>query len=344
MKERVRWIDISRGIAIVLVVMAHVISSYQETGMYKDSVAFAFIHQFIYSFVMPVFMIVSGYLVARGKRRGTKGQQVLQKLINYGIPYVIFSVVWVLMKTLMSGVTNSKISFTDLLWIPVFPISFMWFLYALMLMQIIQVFITTDSKVFKAIHLLLALAGYICRSYLNDALAGTRFSESFVNDILRTYVFFLIGVYLAETVINALHRYRYAATVIGGILMIGGNIVKFMGLFPASNTVNFLLSLAGSVFLVELSVIIGKCGLLEYLGKQSLPIYVLQGLAISSTRLLLTKLHMNDPFGIVPMIVCTVTGCLLPLCAYWLSTKIWKLEFCFYPGKFLKVCKPRARG
>lgn len=58
MKERVRWIDISRGIAIILVVMAHVISSYQETGMYKDSAAFAFIHQFTYSFVMPVFMIV----------------------------------------------------------------------------------------------------------------------------------------------------------------------------------------------------------------------------------------------------------------------------------------------
>lgn len=339
MKERVRWIDISRGIAITLVVMLHVMSSYQEAGMYKDSAAFAFIHQLVYSFHMPVFMIVSGYLVAKGRRRGTKGQQVLQKLINYGIPYVIFSVVWVLMKTFMSGVTNSKISFTDLLWIPVFPISFMWFIYALMLMQIIQVFITTDSKVFKAFHLLLALAGYIARPYLNDALANTRFSDSIANDFLRTYIFFLIGVYLADTVINFLHRYRYAATVISGVLLIGGNIVKFMGLIPASQIINLLLSLAGSVFIIELSVIIEKCGLFEYLGKQSLPIYVLQGLAISSTRLLLTKLHLNDPFGIVPMIVCTVTGCLLPLFAHWLSTKIWKLEFCFYPGKYLKAAK-----
>lgn len=339
MKERVRWIDISRGIAIILVVMLHVMSSYQEAGMYKDSAAFAFIHQLVYSFHMPVFMIVSGYLVAKGRRRGTKGQQVLQKLINYGIPYVIFSVVWVLMKTLMSGVTNSKISFTDLLWIPVFPISFMWFIYALMLMQIIQVFITTDSKVFKAIHLLLALAGYIARPYLNDALANTRFSSSIANDFLRTYVFFVIGVYLAETVLSVLNRYRYAAMVISGVLLIGGNILKYMGLIPASQIINFLLALAGSVFIIELSVIIGKCAILEYFGKQSLPIYVLQGLAISSTRLLLTKLHLNDPFGIVPMIVCTVTGCLLPLFTHWLSTKIWKLEFCFYPGKYLKAAK-----
>ena len=161
MKERVHWIDLSKGIAIILVVIGHVVSSYHEAGLYQDNHLFNFSHQFAYSFHMALFMILSGYLASKGKKRGTRSQQALQKLINYGIPYVIFSVIWVSMKLLMAGHTNSAVSVKDLLFIPVYPISFMWFIYALIFMQVIQVFVNPKSIVGKGIHLLVAWGGVL---------------------------------------------------------------------------------------------------------------------------------------------------------------------------------------
>ena len=157
MKERVHWIDIAKGIAIVLVVIGHVVSSYHGSGLYIDNQMFNFISQFVYSFHMALFMILSGYLVNLGKKKeGSKGKRILQVIINYGIPYVVFSAVWVLMKMIMSSHTNSSVSMKAILFIPIYPISFMWFIYALMIMQIIQVFVNADRKWAKGLHLLVA--------------------------------------------------------------------------------------------------------------------------------------------------------------------------------------------
>lgn len=337
MKERIHWIDISKGIATILVVLGHVVSSYHQAGLYQDNQLFNFSNQFVYSFHMALFTILSGYLFSKRKKTGTKRQQVLQKLINYGIPYVIFSVVWVVMKTVMSEHTNRTVTFRDLALIPVYPISFMWFIYALMIMQIFQVLITFDSKLAKKVHLLVAGGGYFIQPYLANSLSGIRFSDCVLNDLLKNYIFFVIGVYLAEHVIVKLDKQRNAGITISGILLMIGNILKYKGLFSSAGIIPFILSLAGALFVVELSIAIKQSRCIEYLGRQSLPIYVLQGIAIAASRLLLTALHLNVTYGILPLIICTVMGCTLPLCVYWVSTMIWKMDGCFYPGKYIKA-------
>ena len=340
MKERVHWIDLSKGIAIILVVIGHVVSSYHEAGLYQDNHLFNFSHQFAYSFHMALFMILSGYLASKGKKRGTRSQQALQKLINYGIPYVIFSVIWVSMKLLMAGHTNSAVSVKDLLFIPVYPISFMWFIYALIFMQVIQVFVNPKSIVGKGIHLLVAWGGYCIQPYLAKSLIEIRFSDCVISDFMKNYIFFLVGVYFAEYALEKIKKNRTLITVISGILLIGGNLVKYGGMANAvteSRVFTFILAICGGLFAIELWIDLRESSVLEYVGKQSLPIYVLQGIAIAASRLLLTKMHLNVAYGIVSLVVCTILGCLLPLCAYWISTKIWKLDGCFYPGRYLKA-------
>ena len=63
MKERIKWIDTAKGIAIVLVVIGHVVQSYHNVNLYEDSVLFNFSSRFVYSFHMPLFMLVSGMLL-----------------------------------------------------------------------------------------------------------------------------------------------------------------------------------------------------------------------------------------------------------------------------------------
>lgn len=99
-----------------------------------------------------------------GGRKGKTGKVFLQLVINYGIPYIIFSVLWVLMKLVFATQTNNSVSIKDLLLIPIYPISFMWFIYTLLIMQALQVFIRNKSKEFKIVHLTL--------------LGGTTYSHS----------------------------------------------------------------------------------------------------------------------------------------------------------------------
>lgn len=63
MKERSRYIDISKGVAICLVIIGHTIqmasgNEYRVKEMFYDNLLF----KFIYSFHMPLFMLVSGFL------------------------------------------------------------------------------------------------------------------------------------------------------------------------------------------------------------------------------------------------------------------------------------------
>lgn len=62
-KKRLQYIDIAKGICILLVVIGHILQ-YNFEGSAKDST-----FSFIYSFHMPVFMLLSGYVAALSHRR-----------------------------------------------------------------------------------------------------------------------------------------------------------------------------------------------------------------------------------------------------------------------------------
>ena len=63
MKKRIEWIDICKGLAIILDIIGH---SKLETG-----IAFN-LKSIIYSFYMPLFFILSGYLFYNVKDKKRK--------------------------------------------------------------------------------------------------------------------------------------------------------------------------------------------------------------------------------------------------------------------------------
>lgn len=157
-KNRLKWIDIAKGIAIICVVVGHVVASYHESGIYLSNTWWNFLHQVMYSFHMPLFVLLGGILFSLSNGKDTVKRKIIKKIINYGIPYVAFSVLWVLMKVLFSSITNSSVSITELALIGIYPISFMWYIYALLIMQSIQIIISTvnEKKAIKLVHLIIA--------------------------------------------------------------------------------------------------------------------------------------------------------------------------------------------
>ena len=124
--------------------------------------------------------------------------------------------------------------------------------------------------------------------------------------------------------------------LLSGTILFTGNILTFNGKTEQTLLIAFFLAIAGCIFMVTVSMLIHESEVWEYIGKRSLPVYVLQGFSIAMFRILLTKLHLNIGSGVFPLCFCTFFGTILPLIAYWICTKFWILDFFFYPGKYLK--------
>ncbi len=63
---RIGYIDALKGFAILCVVMGHTALSFDLSGMFPDAYGFLnTVHDVIYAFHMPLFMMVSGYMYAR---------------------------------------------------------------------------------------------------------------------------------------------------------------------------------------------------------------------------------------------------------------------------------------
>lgn len=337
--NRIHWIDIAKGMAIIFVVIGHVVVSYHNVHQYENSMLFNFSNQFVYSFHMALFMMLSGLLVGKQPDRKTSWGGYYNKIIAYGIPYLFFSFIWWAFKMLFSGHVNSTLTIRDLLLIPLYPISFMWFLYALLIMVLIQIWIGgRRSKAFKVGHILIALILYYIQPYFGNILKGISFNDLVVSDVMKNYVYFLIGVYGSQFILsNQYRRMPVLALFLGGLL-VAGNVAKYQHVdFTKYIIFKLLLALIGCCFFMLLGRIINRSRILEYVGENSLPIYVLQGLCIAVVRqgmqLLTHGAELNEW---VAWSICVLLGTIIPLFIYWISTKVWKFDFVFRPTKYIK--------
>lgn len=341
--QRMKWIDTAKGIAIILVVIGHVVSSYQSSGMYLTSTIFNFSHDFVYSFHMASFMILSGILFSCASEN-KRNNSIISKIINYGIPYIAFSIVWWLFKVVLASHTNTPVSISDILLIPIFPISFMWYIYALLIMNIIQMKLPVGAKrKYRLIHMGIALILLLSSNYLCETLSFISFEDLIICDIFKHYLYFLIGVYYARKFVilveNSTRKLPLITSITGCFLLVA-NILLYN--FPGLNIsiVRIIVALIGSAFLIMLSHIVSESVVLNYLGKNSLAIYVLHSLAIAGTRSVMTRLwNGSDLRGWLPLVICSLFGIILPLVAYSVSQKIWKLDFFFSPGKYIHINK-----
>ena len=159
-KERIKWVDIAKGIGIVCVVMGHIFSAQMPA------------HKIIFLFHMPLFFFVSGFLY---KEQPDNKAYIVKKAKNLLIPYFsVFALVFpVLIFTYMpEGYTLDMIAWDTLYYVLgghylrglVYDIFIaMWFLTCLFLVQVIYNYIHTMLKK-RTIHFIvfiMLIAAYI---------------------------------------------------------------------------------------------------------------------------------------------------------------------------------------
>jgi fucose 4-O-acetylase-like acetyltransferase len=154
--NRLIFIDIARAICIILVVIGHYVPDNSPNW-------YLILNNIIYSFHMPLFMFVSGYVYSAIQKPVAYKDFVFNKFKRLIVPYLFVSTVIIFIKFLTAKnmyLENpiSLSSFYEIFYLPSAGF-FLWFIYVLFLIFLIIPFINTSSKlnIFLIISFILLL-------------------------------------------------------------------------------------------------------------------------------------------------------------------------------------------
>jgi fucose 4-O-acetylase-like acetyltransferase len=98
---RIVWIDATKGYAISLVVFGHVLGGAMARGWLSQADAPKLIYDYIYSFHMPLFFIISGTLGINGMQTAP-GRAMLSRVGSIAWPYVLWGIIAIFVYPLVS--------------------------------------------------------------------------------------------------------------------------------------------------------------------------------------------------------------------------------------------------
>ena len=326
--ERSLTIDRTKGLLIILVVLGHSLQ-YGYGADYSDSLLFYddYLFRAIYTFHMPLFMFISGYLFYNSNQRSF-GTAIGTKLIYIGIPFLAYLSMWYVLWWHKSGM--------EVFYVSDFMRKMrgnMWFLSSLLLNSFIVACVTRLCNQKMSIVILLLLS--ILSLFIDDELLPA--AHKFV------YVFFVLG-FFSKTVATNLYKFlkdRLAFGVLtpvflccvlvydadmtiyeGGLCIIHDGQVSLIQLYI--DGLRLLIGVASSCWFMSLVFIINhRCKLvlpfLANLGKKTLGIYGMQSILFFMVNYIMDVADLHIPRNpITPILlsgfILLCCECLMALC------------------------------
>jgi fucose 4-O-acetylase-like acetyltransferase len=305
LNTRANWVDYGKGLGIILVVYAHLLSSAYHGGIKIPDHFFALSDSVIYGFHMPFFFFLSGLFVESSFRKRGAKDYLLDKFSRIAYPYIIWSILQVGVEVLFSSQTQQGATLSDLAAIAYRPWGQFWFLYALLLMHITYTIFNAFKKYSNPLMLAAATILFFFPPTANImALPG----------FCAHFIFFAVGIAFKNkiTEIENLNVplwgvILFFAALIGSGYFIFENLIAPVRLAESSHPVYFLyLSMLGIIACSVLAQYLARKNIaqfLQVLGTYSLQIYLVHMLAGVGIRMILLKV-----FGIQNWIVHTIVG------------------------------------
>lgn len=295
--ERINWIDIARGIGIILVIYGHLISP--ESHRYL-----------IYAFHMPLFFFLSGLVFKPAFDKSLK-EIVVKNFKQLMIPYFLFAIFtylyvvitkpnpdlspggigWQLFGMLYGSGSNGMLGFNVVL----------WFLPCLFVTRI--GFSILTRNVFKSTYLLGILFTISILGYILSKVAPWIKLPFGLEIALTGIVFFGLGNLWKRRVrvIEYFNRYRIPLLFVGLIIFyfaasanfqIGGHQIDLRASRYNNYFLFYIAALSGIFCTLIVSQLIKRNKLLEYLGSNSLVLFVWHNVIIVTLQTL-TKIYIS---------------------------------------------------
>lgn len=313
-------LDVAKGIAILLVVLGHSFPSNIFNGKETIDIVAKWIFDLVYSFHMPVFFFVSGYLFFsswNSKREGT----IKKKACRLLIPYLAFSVLYIPLRMLASSMANSE--FGNQYWklfLGISPNGGVWFLYVLFVFYMITYYFISkrNIKTILVITIIVSIISQLGISWfqtLHDVAPR-------ILDFFRFYCYFLIGLFLENCDISINDKIICEHGMFKAVI--------FFAMFVLDEMFSlniFVVPIA--VLGVDLTLIISEhiksLYMLPWLGNTSMEIYLLHGPIMVVLRWLLIKMNLSKIIIAIGMFVGALIISLI--ISKYIIHKIWLIEF-----------------
>ena len=272
--RRETWGDALKGALIILVVLWHaIVKTYLQVDWQIGppiSRAWAVVGELIWPFLLPLFLLVSGFFAANALTRSWS-RVVRPRIVRFLYLYLVWSLIhmvalWAFpdFPTLVPRSVSEFVEF-----VTISPPD-TWYLYALALYFLVAKLLSRVSPTLvigaAALLSIAVSAGYI---------------ESVSNrgSLLYNFTFFLLGAHLAPQIRRAIGRATWPIAA----LLVAGYLVAFAavrltdaaavpGVWPALSAIGCAMGLAVAATISPLRLVGSG---LAWLGKRSLPIYLI---------------------------------------------------------------------
>lgn len=334
-KKRILWLDLAKGLTIFLVVFVHVVEGIYKTNQFPQYHWFSEIALgLLFTIVMPVFFALSGYVYKPMSTRKLLIKSLAKKFVNLGVPYVIFSVIYVGLQHVGSEVHQLS-TWQDLLRIYSVPIGYLWYLYVLFfiyilvgIMYLLKVPVLLQIVIY-AILLLLNLEQVITMPYVLDSLCMWTIS-------------FYIGYILKENshMLNSTWLFIFSLVVFSlGILwqVHYGNPWYDTNMMSQTDFIAKLASIPLFLYLFS-HIKLGVVGqyFIKY-GQYSLIIYLIHAPVASIGRVLLLKLGIQNYFVLI--ILTLIFSWSISLFTVFIARQVKLVDIIFNPYQYLEKIK-----
>ena len=333
-KERSLYLDILKAVCIILVVFGHAMQ--YGSGMdYLRSGAFLYepIFIFIYSFHMPLFMLISGFLFSHSAKTRTAKELLLSKGKQLVIPLFCWSFVTTAIQIIkiLAGVSLHKLTFV---WVCQTVLSAFWggpwFLWALFLSSVLVIIGQKFLKDNALFYILLCILSFVTPDAGNTAvykfmfpffLMGYLFHRcSLQAKLQRIYQNKAFSFSVVILFALLLKRYNFDTYIYtSGYTLLGKNAVYQLH----NNCFRFVIGLLGSIaaalvvhaFTEITPKAINKA--LAYLGSCTLGIYVTSNYLFDEVLKYLPVAGLQYPYTVIE----TLCVLFLTVLATWLLRK-----------------------
>ena len=276
MEKRLNNIDFLRGIGVILVIFGHII----PVGP---------VRQIIYTFHMPLFFFISGYLLNTDYAFGVFFKKRIKNIL---VPYFIFSLIMAIYLIFVN-----KIGLTDV--ISSFALqkryTVLWFLTALFFTEIYS-YAAIKAIGLRASFVVSILIYIIANIILNDNIPTLPWN---IDVILTAPAFFISGQIFRkkEDKLLGSKKYLIPMSIIMFALSCYVYIVFGSGIeFYHNNFGNPLISYIGACAAIYLFWVItknAKKGIIGFIGQKSLDFFSLQTIFIGISQAIINKMHIT---------------------------------------------------
>ena len=280
MKERYKELDLMKGIGIILVYLGH---SFNLKGLIGNDI-FYYLYGTIYSFHMPLFFLISGFLMNNGKDIQLK-KYYIHKIKRILIPYFYINLIDFFPRTLFPNLVNSKF---DIMRVFFYGTKITWFIYTLFMIFIIFPFL--EKYILKKdrhylFGIILILVNYF-KLFNNLEIFS-------INAVVGYLVYFYIGYIIRpiykNKIINGIWNKNIIFLMFGVIFLVFSYKSFYLNYF---NSIIF--ALMGILLTLNISLRIKKGNfiydILKFIGINSLTFYLIEGFITVFYRVVLIKI------------------------------------------------------